>query len=40
LLLIEKLPTGTRARWNSGMMAKKADEVNMQEGQMRWPTGQ
>jgi hypothetical protein len=29
-----------RAPWNSGMMAKKPDQVNMEEGQIRWPTGQ
>jgi hypothetical protein len=33
-------PAGTQARWNSGMMAKKAGEVNMEEGQIRWPNGQ
>jgi hypothetical protein len=34
------LSTGTQASWNSGMMAKKAGEVNMEEGQIRWPKGQ
>jgi len=28
-----------RARSNFGMMAKKTGEVNMEEGQIRWPTG-
>jgi len=40
LLLTECAPTGTEARWNSGMMAKKAGEVNMEEGQICWPQGQ
>jgi hypothetical protein len=29
------LPAETQARPNSGMMAKKEDEVNMEEGQIR-----
>jgi hypothetical protein len=38
------VPTGAQARPNFGMMAKKISEVNMEEGQMeegqiRWPTG-
>ena len=28
-----------RLAWNSGMMAKKEDEVNIEEGQICWPTG-
>jgi hypothetical protein len=31
---------GTQAHWNSGMMAKKPGQVNMEEGQIRWPMGQ
>lgn len=40
LLLTECVPTEAHACWNSGMMAKKAGEVNMEEGQIRWPVGQ
>jgi hypothetical protein len=29
-----------QARLNSGMMAKKEDEVNTEEGQIRRPNGQ
>jgi len=34
------MPSGTQGYWNAGMMAKKAGEVNMQEGQICWPNGQ
>lgn len=39
-LLTEMRLAGAQARWNSGMMSKKADEVKMEEGQIRWPKGQ
>jgi len=40
LLLTEMRLAGAQARWNSGMMSKKAGEVKMEEGQFRWPKGQ
>ncbi len=40
LLLTEMRLTEPLVHQNSGMMAKKAGEVNMEEGQIRWPNGQ
>jgi hypothetical protein len=34
------VPTGAQARSNFGMMAKKRGDVNMEEGQIRWPIEQ
>jgi len=40
LFLTEMRAHGNRGALNSGMMAKKAGEVNMAEGQICWPPGQ
>jgi len=39
-LLTEMGVRRMQARRNAGMMAKKTGEVNMEEGQRRWPNGQ